>query len=310
MRRIEYLLRLSVRVGLRSPPRLSTPARPPKKRMTCLVEIFSLFETSAGVKYSSSAERIDDEVDSVRPGITLCVAGVDVFGCRRLRIRAWARSSRLAFNQSRFPGWSDLSSNDQVQCTIGTLNNRRCQLWTRHFRVRRVVRVLTRLPGFPLAPLLGSRAVERAVGVAALWLWVSERVVRHVVILVNNSGAFVVEFREADLHQGFRNLKLVRLRGVFGQFAIQFCSIIKLSYWTGHCSLLFASSQHPGVSKCENATTVSRPHSLGSFVVMYFSFLELAAVDQESADFAQPRIAGYHEPASGVDICLRKFPFR
>jgi hypothetical protein len=47
MRSIEYLLRLSVLVGLRSPPRLSTPARPSKKRMTCLVEIFSLFETSA-----------------------------------------------------------------------------------------------------------------------------------------------------------------------------------------------------------------------------------------------------------------------
>ena len=131
MRRMKYLLRLSLRVGLRSPPRLSTPARPPKKRMTCLVEIFSLFETSAGVKYSSSAERIDDEVDSVRPGITLCVAGVDISGCWRLRIRAWARSSRVAFNQSRFPGWSDLSSNDHVQCAIGTLNNLRCQLYGR-----------------------------------------------------------------------------------------------------------------------------------------------------------------------------------
>jgi hypothetical protein len=123
MRSIEYLLRLSVRVGLRSPPRLSTPARPSKKRMTCLVEIFSLFETSAGVKCSSSTVWIDDEVDSVRPGTSLCVAGLDASGCRRRRIRAWARSSRVAFNQSHFPGWSGLSSNDHVQCTIGTMNN-------------------------------------------------------------------------------------------------------------------------------------------------------------------------------------------
>ena len=128
MRRIEYLLRLSVLVGLRSPPRLRTPARPSKKRMTCFVLIFSLFETSAGVKYSASSGRPAAEVDPVRQGASLCVAGVDVSGCWRLRIRAWARSSRVAFNQSRFPGWSDLSSNDQVQCTIGTLNNRRCQL--------------------------------------------------------------------------------------------------------------------------------------------------------------------------------------
>jgi len=131
MRKIEYLLRLSVLVGLRSPPRLRTPARPSKKRMTCLVLIFSLFEISAGVKYSSSVERIDDEVDSVRPGTTLEVAVVDASGCWRLRIRAWACSSRVAFNQSRFPGWSDRSSNDQVQCTIGTLNNCRCQLYGR-----------------------------------------------------------------------------------------------------------------------------------------------------------------------------------
>lgn len=131
MRSIEYLLRLSVLVGLRSPPRLSTPARPSKKRMTCLVEIFSLCETSAGVKYSSRVELINDEVDSVRPGTNLCVAGVDVSGCWRLRIRAWARSSLVAFNQSRFPGWSDLSSNDHVRCPIGTMNNRRCQLYGR-----------------------------------------------------------------------------------------------------------------------------------------------------------------------------------
>jgi hypothetical protein len=131
MRSIEYLLRLSVLVGLRSPPRLSTPARPSKKRMTCLVEIFSLFETSAGVKYFSSSERLAAEVDSARPGTSLCVAGVDVSGCWRLRIRAWARSSRGAFNQSRFPGWSDLSSNDHVRCPIGTMNNRRCQLYGR-----------------------------------------------------------------------------------------------------------------------------------------------------------------------------------
>ena len=128
MRKMEYLLRLSVLVGLRAPPRFSTPARPSKKRMTCLALIFNFCETSAGVKYSSSAERIDDEVDSVRPGTTLGVAGVDASGCWRLRIRAWARSSRVAFNQSRFLRLVRPRSNDQVQCTIGTLNNRRCQL--------------------------------------------------------------------------------------------------------------------------------------------------------------------------------------
>ena len=58
MRRIEYLLRLSVLVGLRSPPRLSTPARPSKKRMTCFVLIFNFCETSAGVKYSASSGRL------------------------------------------------------------------------------------------------------------------------------------------------------------------------------------------------------------------------------------------------------------
>ena len=58
MRSIEYLLRLSVLVGLRSPPRLSTPARPSKKRMTCFVLIFSLCETSAGVKYSANEGKI------------------------------------------------------------------------------------------------------------------------------------------------------------------------------------------------------------------------------------------------------------
>jgi hypothetical protein len=125
---MEYLLRLSVLVGLRSPPRSSTPTRPSKKRMTCLVEIFSLFETSAGVKYSPSSGRLVAEVGSVKPGTNLCVAGVDASGCWRLRIRTWARSSRVAFNQSRFPGWSDLSSNDHVRCPIGTMNNCRCQL--------------------------------------------------------------------------------------------------------------------------------------------------------------------------------------
>jgi len=115
---MEYLLRLSVLVGLRSPPRSSTPTRPSKKRMTCLVEIFSLFETSAGVKYSPSSGRLVAEVGSVKPGTNLCVAGVDASGCWRLRIRTWARSSRVAFNQSRFPGWSDLSSNDHVQGTL------------------------------------------------------------------------------------------------------------------------------------------------------------------------------------------------
>jgi hypothetical protein len=128
MRKMEYLLRLSVLVGLRSPPRLSTPGLPSKKRMTCLVEIFNFCEISAGVKYSPSSGRLAAEVDSVRPGRSLCVAGVDISGCWRLRIRAWARSSRVAFNQSRFPGWSDRSSNDQVQCTIGTMNDGRCQL--------------------------------------------------------------------------------------------------------------------------------------------------------------------------------------
>jgi hypothetical protein len=131
MRKIEYLLRLSVLVGLRSPPRLSTPARPSKKRMTCLVEIFSLLDTSAGVKYSASSGRLAPEAASVRPGTAHGVAGLDASGCWRLRIRAWARSSRVAFNQSRFPGWSDLSSNDHVQCTIGTMNNRRCHLYGR-----------------------------------------------------------------------------------------------------------------------------------------------------------------------------------
>ncbi len=44
MRRIEYLLRLSVRVSLRCSPRLSTPSRPSKKRMTCFVLIFNFYE--------------------------------------------------------------------------------------------------------------------------------------------------------------------------------------------------------------------------------------------------------------------------
>jgi hypothetical protein len=131
MRRIEYLLRLSVLVGLRSPPRLSTPARPSKKRMTCLVEIFNLCETSAGVKYSASSRRPVAEVDSVRPGTSPCVAGVDVSGCWRLRIRAWARSSRVAFNQSRFLRLVRPRSNDHVRCPIGTMNNCRCQLYGR-----------------------------------------------------------------------------------------------------------------------------------------------------------------------------------
>jgi len=128
MRRMKYLLRLSLRVGLRSPPRLSTPAWPSKTRITCFVLIFSLLETSAGVKYSASSGRPAGEVDSVRPGTSLCVAGVAVCGCWRLRILAWARSSRVAFNQSRFLRLVRPRSNDQVQCTIGTLNNRRCQL--------------------------------------------------------------------------------------------------------------------------------------------------------------------------------------
>jgi hypothetical protein len=97
---MKYLLRLSVRVGLRSPPRLSTPGRPSKKRMTCFVLIFNLCETSAGVKYSASEGEI-------------LMSELSASGCWRLRILAWARSSRVAFNQSRFPGWSDLSSNDQ-----------------------------------------------------------------------------------------------------------------------------------------------------------------------------------------------------
>jgi hypothetical protein len=128
MRRIEYLLRLSVRVGLRSPPRLSTPAWPSKKRITCFVLIFSLLETSAGVKYSASSGRPAGEVDSVRPGTSLCAAGVAVCGCWRLRILAWARSSRVAFNQSRFLRLVRPRSNDHVQCTVGSLNNCRCQL--------------------------------------------------------------------------------------------------------------------------------------------------------------------------------------
>jgi prepilin-type N-terminal cleavage/methylation domain-containing protein len=83
---------------------------------------------------------------------------------------------------------------------------------------------------------LRTRARKVAVG-----LRVSDRVVRRVVILVNDDCALVVKFREADLHQGFRNLKLVRLRGVFGQFAIQLCSVIEFSYRTAHSLLLFAS---------------------------------------------------------------------
>jgi hypothetical protein len=118
MRRIEYLLRLSVRVGLRSPPRLSTPDRPSKKRMTCLVEIFNFCETSAGVKYSASSGPLAAEVDSVRPGKAHGVAGLDVSGCWRRRIRAWARSSRGAFNQSRFPGLVRPRSNDQVRALL------------------------------------------------------------------------------------------------------------------------------------------------------------------------------------------------
>jgi hypothetical protein len=118
MRKIEYLLRLSVLVGLRSPPRLSTPARPSKNRMTCFVLIFNFCEISAGVKYSASSGPVAAEVDLVRPGTAPVAAGLDASGCWRLRIRAWARSSRVAFNQSHFPGWSDLSSNDQVQCTF------------------------------------------------------------------------------------------------------------------------------------------------------------------------------------------------
>ena len=120
MRRIEYLLRLSVLVGLRSPPRLSTPGRPSKKRMTCLVLIFNFCETSAGLKYSASAD-----------SCSISTAGSGSVGCCRARILAWARSSRVAFNQSRFPGWSDLSSNDQIQCAVGTMNNWRCQLYGR-----------------------------------------------------------------------------------------------------------------------------------------------------------------------------------
>src|SRR5215831_4030022 len=103
MRRIEYLLRLSVLVGLRSPPKLSTPARPSKERITCLVLIFSLCETSAGVKYSGSADCC-----------STITAGSCSGGCCRARILPCARSSRVAFNQSHFPGWSDLSSNDHV----------------------------------------------------------------------------------------------------------------------------------------------------------------------------------------------------
>jgi hypothetical protein len=100
MRRIEYLLRLSVLVGRRSPPRLSTPVRPSKKRMTCFVLIFNRCATSAGVKYSANEGEI-------------LTSELGASGCCRARILACARSSRVAFNQSRFPGWSDLSSNDQ-----------------------------------------------------------------------------------------------------------------------------------------------------------------------------------------------------
>ena len=108
MRRIEYLLRVSVRVGLRSPPRLSTPMGPSKKRMTCFVLIFNFCETSAGVKYSASVGLLTAEVDLVRLGTTLGVAGLDASGCWRLRIRPWARSSRVSFNQSRFPDYKPI----------------------------------------------------------------------------------------------------------------------------------------------------------------------------------------------------------
>ena len=93
------------------------------------------------------------------------------------------------------------------------------------------------------------------------------RVVRRIVILVNDDGALVVEFRQANFLQGFRNLKHVRLRGPLGQFAIQLCGIIKFSYWTAHSLFLFASGKHPGVPKCKNATRVNR---LQSFVVIFF----------------------------------------
>jgi hypothetical protein len=90
MRRIEYLLRLSVLVGLRSPPRLSTPGRPSKNRITCFVLIFSLRETSAGVKYSANEGEV-------------LTSGLAASGCCRARILAWARSS-VAFNRTRFLG--------------------------------------------------------------------------------------------------------------------------------------------------------------------------------------------------------------
>ena len=90
---------------LRSPPRLSTPTRPSKNRMTCFVLIFNFCETSAGVEYSAN----EGEILTSEQGAS---------GCRHACILACARSSRVAFNPSRFPGWSDLSSNDLVQCTL------------------------------------------------------------------------------------------------------------------------------------------------------------------------------------------------
>jgi hypothetical protein len=96
-------------------------------------------------------------------------------GCWRPRIRAWARSSRVAFNQSRFPGWSDLSS------IVTTMYRARFSwvstLWTWNFQVRGVVSVLPCLPRFPLAPLLGSRAAISVIWVAiwAIWLRVNSQ---------------------------------------------------------------------------------------------------------------------------------------
>jgi hypothetical protein len=74
---MKYLLRLSVLVGLRVPPRLSTPARPSNRRMTCFVLIFNFCETSAGVKSSASAGRLAAEVDSVRPGATFGMSSLN-----------------------------------------------------------------------------------------------------------------------------------------------------------------------------------------------------------------------------------------
>jgi hypothetical protein len=98
-------------------------------------------------------------------------------------------------------------------------------LRTWHFRVRGVMGILTLLPCVPLALLLGSREAPKVIWIDP-GLWIHGRIVRHVVILVNDDATLMAEFREAEFLQGFRYFELVRLRGVLGLFAIRLCGII------------------------------------------------------------------------------------